>query len=83
MDGRGDGGAGSQGGFTFDTNLAPMHTYLGGMLMPSVHLALVGDLYLDLSLNGGLFSVRSRVFSSFHFVYSKAVTRAVFILKGY
>jgi hypothetical protein len=33
MDGRGDGGAGSQGGFTFDTNLASMHTYLGGMLM--------------------------------------------------
>ncbi|KAG0611107.1 hypothetical protein M758_7G116100 [Ceratodon purpureus] len=29
MDGRGDGGGGSQGGFTFDTNLASMHTYLG------------------------------------------------------
>lgn len=38
MDGRGDGGAGSQGGFTFDTNLASMHTYLGGMLALPVDL---------------------------------------------
>lgn len=28
--GRGDGGGGRVGGFTFDTNLASMHTYLGG-----------------------------------------------------
>ncbi|XP_024378293.1 uncharacterized protein [Physcomitrium patens] len=27
--GRGDGGGGQMGGFTFDTNLASMHTYLG------------------------------------------------------
>lgn len=33
MDGRGDEVPGSQDGFTFDTNLASMHTYLGGMLM--------------------------------------------------
>ncbi|KAH8955293.1 hypothetical protein BDL97_08G129100 [Sphagnum fallax] len=29
MAGRGDGGGGAHGGFTFDTNLASMHTYLG------------------------------------------------------
>ncbi|KAH9570350.1 hypothetical protein CY35_02G035200 [Sphagnum magellanicum] len=29
MAGRGDGGGGARGGFTFDTNLASMHTYLG------------------------------------------------------
>uniref|UniRef100_A0A0C9RGI6 Protein cereblon n=1 Tax=Wollemia nobilis TaxID=56998 RepID=A0A0C9RGI6_9CONI len=29
LDGRGDGGAGRYGGFTFDTSLAPLHTYLG------------------------------------------------------
>jgi hypothetical protein len=31
MAGRGDGGGGAHGGFTFDTNLASMHTYLGGL----------------------------------------------------
>jgi phage repressor protein C with HTH and peptisase S24 domain len=31
MAGRGDGGGGADGGFTFDTNLASMHTYLGGL----------------------------------------------------
>ncbi|KAG6542344.1 hypothetical protein Mapa_016270 [Marchantia paleacea] len=29
LDGRGDGGAGARGGFTFDTSLASLHTYLG------------------------------------------------------
>ncbi|KAH9301317.1 hypothetical protein KI387_012900 [Taxus chinensis] len=29
LDGRGDGGAGRHGGFTFDTSLASLHTYLG------------------------------------------------------
>lgn len=32
LGGRGDGGGGRMGGFTFDTNLASMHTYLGGTL---------------------------------------------------
>lgn len=32
LGGRGDGGGGRIGGFTFDTNLASMHTYLGGAL---------------------------------------------------
>jgi hypothetical protein len=31
MAGHGDGGGGAHGGFTFDTNLASMHTYLGGL----------------------------------------------------
>lgn len=30
----GDEGVGSQDGFTFDTNIASMHTYLGGSLLP-------------------------------------------------
>ena len=41
MDGRGDGGGGSQGGFTFDTNLASMHTYLGGMPVLRMSLSLM------------------------------------------
>jgi hypothetical protein len=32
LGGRGDGGGGPMGGFTFDTNLASMHTYLGGTI---------------------------------------------------
>ncbi|KAH8962406.1 hypothetical protein BDL97_05G100700 [Sphagnum fallax] len=31
--GHGDGGGGARGGFTFDTNLASMHTYLGGIVL--------------------------------------------------
>jgi len=38
LGGRGDGGGGRMGGFTFDTNLASMHTYLGGTFRFAVSL---------------------------------------------